>query len=708
MGCSTKKDKFLNRTYHSVSTKYNVLYNGNESLRLGLEELNANFEDNFWEQLPIEPLKIDRLALPGMGADQDSSPEAFENAEEKAVKAVQKHSMVIVRQERNRQIDDAYLLLGKARYYSKRFVPALEAFNYVILNYPDSDLLHETRIWQGKTLVRLQNEEQAIRNLKDLLKEEDVENEDVESAHTALAMAYVALDNQDQVTANLIEATKTHNNKEQTARNLFILGQLYRTKGLIDSSDIAFQTLIDLKKAPYKYVIRARIEKAKNVTDKLDALAVKEELKRLIKDRDNRPYLNELYYQLGEIEKHSDVNLAQEYFEKSLRTNSNNTLQGELSYEALGNLFFDKAEFLKAGAYYDSVINTTQLGNTKRVRRLKRKRNNLNEVIFYEGIVKRHDSILTVVDMNEEERISFFTNHIEELKIQDEKQKTIQKNSSGSGFLNFGKKENSGTGRWYFYNVQAVGFGEQEFKNTWGNRPLEENWRLSDKTQINIMNNASLAADQNLDILDADRYNLDSYLERVPGDRTEIDSLVVDRNNAYFRLGIIYKEQFKEIELATNKLESLLTFQPEEALVVPAKYHLYKIYAENNPEKATTLRSEIIQKYPESNYAKIILDPNQAILDNEKNSPEKEYAEVFYAYKAEELDLVIDWATEAISKYEGNPIIPKFELLRAYALGKKNGAEAFKDALDFVALNYPNTEEGKRALEIIQTIKTKL
>ena len=33
---------------------------------------------------------------------------------------------------------------------SKRFVPALEAFNHVILNYPTADLIQETKIWQAK------------------------------------------------------------------------------------------------------------------------------------------------------------------------------------------------------------------------------------------------------------------------------------------------------------------------------------------------------------------------------------------------------------------------------------------------------------------------------------------------------------------------------------------------------------------------------
>ena len=88
--------------------------------------------------------------------------------------------------------------------------------------------------------------------------------------------------------------------------------------------------------------------------------------------------------------------------------------------------------------------------------------------------------------MSKEERIDFFTAHIEKLKAQEEQQKVT---NTGSGFFDSGKTnkgEDTKSGKWYFYNVQAVGFGEQEFKRIWGNRPLEDNWRLSDKSQLNL------------------------------------------------------------------------------------------------------------------------------------------------------------------------------------------------------------------------------
>jgi hypothetical protein len=49
---------------------------------------------------------------------------------------------------------------------------------------------------------------------------------------------------------------------------------------------------------------------------------------------------------------------------------------------------------------------------------------------------------------------------------------------------------------------------------------------------------------------------------------------------------LIYKEKFKEYELATAKLEKLLQNNPEEKLVVPTLYNLYKIYQITDAAKA--------------------------------------------------------------------------------------------------------------------------
>ena len=111
-----------------MNTKYNTLYNGDLAFDVGREELNSNYRDDYWEILPVERLEVtDEVKLDS----EDNNPN-FVIAEEKATKAIQKHSMDIKDEERNPQIDEAFLLLGKARYFDQRYIPALESFNYVL------------------------------------------------------------------------------------------------------------------------------------------------------------------------------------------------------------------------------------------------------------------------------------------------------------------------------------------------------------------------------------------------------------------------------------------------------------------------------------------------------------------------------------------------------------------------------------------------
>ena len=147
---------------------------------------------------------------------------------------------------------------------------------------------------------------------------------------------------------------------------------------------------------------------------------------------------------------------------------------------------------------------------------------------------------------------------------------------------------------------------------------------------------------------------------------------------------------------------------PSSALEVQAKYHLYEIYDESKDERAGELKQDIITNFADSKYAKIIQNPELYLQEIDENVVEKYYASVFNEYKMEQFDSVILKSDEAIGKYNGQPIIPKFELLKAYAIGKKEGKDAFLKALDNVAMNYPNTEEGKKAEEVIRIIKAKI
>ena len=706
IGCSVRKDAFLNRGFHSVTAKYNILYNGQLAYDRGLQDLYDSYNDNYRERLPIERMEVSELAIPGVEISGGSSSGMFEKAEEKAVKAVQKHSMNISGKERNKQIDDAFLLLGKSRYYSQRFVPALEAFNYVILNYPKADLLGEAKIWQAKSFIRLQNEEQAQENLQKMLNRSAIlEDHIVEAAHTAIAMAYTEMDSTPKVLYHLKQAILTDFDKEQTARNNYIIGQIYREQNYLDSSNIAFQKVIDMKNVPYRYRIHAEIEKAKNLSENTDTQFLVETLNKLIDERENRPYLDELHYHTGLLHKKlGRIDLAEEHLNASVHANNASQVQKGLAYEELGNIKFDKANYVDAGAYYDSVLRIPQDKNTKRIRRLERKRQNLEEVIYYESVAQFNDSIINLTAMSLEEQATYFQYYVDGLIAQETAEKEQYLNSGFGVVADPNSNQFSGNGKWYFYNTQMVGFGAQEFNQTWGNRPLEDNWRLSDK---NILRgNKPATPEFGIAKIEDDRkYDVKAYIERIPTEQTSIDSIASIRNDAYYRLGLIYKEQFNQNEIAATNFEDLLNFTPEEKFVLPSKFHLYKIYSETNSIKAEKYKNEILSDYPDTKYARLILNPGEILIEEtNENSPENIYKRLYYAYQDEKYDEVINQSDVAIEKYKELFILPKFELLRAYAIGKRDGVEAFQKALEFISLNYSNSEEGKKAAEVLETI----
>ncbi|MDY0780574.1 tetratricopeptide repeat protein [Tenacibaculum sp. IB213877] len=722
LSCSTQKDSVINRNFHALTTKYNVLFNGEQAFEKGLTQIQSNYKDNFWKRLPIEPITFDdrKIAAPKFnnpGADfngketQSANQTPFDRAEEKAVKAIQKHSMNINGYEKNRQIDDAYLLLGKSRYYTQRFIPAVEAFNYIIANYPNANLNYETRVWRAKANIRLGGEKSAIQSMKLLLKVVD-EKEEIpkaiqEQAHTAMAMAYTETDTIQKVIEHLTKATKTFINKEQSARNQFILGQIYSELNHKDSARMVFKDLTENSKAPNKYRVHATIELAKNsAKDSTDVVLI-DRLRKLVKNIDNRKYYDELYYQLGTLyQERGNTEKALEYYKKSLEAGKENNYQKTYTYEGIGNLYFNKQNYLLAGTYYDSVLQlaSKEFENEKRIRRIRRKNKGLTSLRKYEDVVKTNDSILQLVAMSADERTAFFENYIERIKKEDEerRQQLLNSQNFGSQFGGGAGFGSSNKGKWYFYNSQSKAFGVAEFERVWGNRPLEDNWRNSEKTAINQNNLAVNQQEEN-----KSRYELSTYLNTIPTDSEEINSLKKDRNDALYQLGLIYKEKFTNNQQAIHNLERLLAVNQNQELNLPIHYHLYQLYTNvNETSKAEKAKNYIVTNYPNSQFAQIITNPTKKLeINEEEDVVGKKYKQVYYLYKEEKYEEVVNQIDSFSQTIENSELIPKFALLKALAIGKYKTKEEYKKALEFVAFSYANRIEGKKAQEIINILK---
>ncbi|MBU2526522.1 MAG: hypothetical protein KKC03_07975 [Bacteroidetes bacterium] len=706
--CSTKKDKFINRNFHALSTKYNVLYNGNLAFEEGRDALINSYEDNFWEILPIERLAVEEedIVFPGRRAKDKN----FEIAEEKATKAIQKHSMNISGLERNPQMDEAFLLLGKARYFDQRFIPALEAFNYVLYKYPNSDKINTAKIWREKVNIRLENEQIAIKNLDRLLKTEPLGREEYADLHAFMAQAYINEKKNDTAIAYLKEAAFTTKNQTNKARYLFILGQLYESLNTIDSSDMAFREILQMKrKAPRMYWAHAQIKMAEhfaytdgNEQEELEALM------KLAENRESRPYLDKIYYQIGEFHnRRNDIALAETFYNKALREQTPDKELKARTYQTLGDIYFDKTEYYAAGQYYDSTLvnmNETTLAHF----RLKRKRDNLQDVIAYENTAAKNDSILNLVGLSVADRESIFQTVIDTLKarvLAAQKEAAEQEALAldRESFLGLdGQNQKPSLGAFQFYDPSVMGAQRIEFRRKWGNRNLSDNWRWQDRSSALPQTSSAVVAENPDEQFKDSIYQLAYYLNRIPKDPAVIDSLSRQRNDAYYQLGLIYKERFKAYTVAIEKLEILLTNQPEEKLILPAKYNLYQLYALTDSPKALAVKTDILTNHANSRFAQLLQNP-EADLAEDTESPEAVYNRIYELYRNQQFADAEKLLDAAVLTFNGDEIVPKLALLKARSLARLDGFEAYRKSMEELSVDYANSAEGKLAAELLNS-----
>ena len=697
-GCSRKKDKFLNKGFHSMTTKYNYLYNGNNLLNQGKAEINENVFDNYWEILPIEKTQITEDKI-NLKLKKEQSASLFVQSEKKAVLAIQKHAMNIAGKEKNPQMDEAYFLLGESRYYDQRFIPSLEAFNYILFKYPTSELVNKAKIWREKINAKQNYNQLAIENLKEIESRGRLSNEEIVELNAVLAQAYLNSKKIDSAVIRLETASEKTQDLNSKSRYLFILGQLYKNLDKLDSSTMVYNRVIKLhRKIPREYYVYSFVEKSKNFLDKSLAMS---ELIELETDIENSAYLNIIFHQIANL--YLEINndsLAIKYYNKSLRNPAKDNLVNLKNYNTLGDYFFDKNEYLISAAYYDSTL--AQINNNKKLfRKITKRRESLDEVIYYELSVKTNDSIIRLVKMSEEERVAYFKDYIEEQKKKLNEEKEIVNSKNENSFVSAKNNNISNENAlFYFYNPTVLAYGKNEFKKLWGDKQLTDNWR-NGKTTTAIKPLMSIGKENSKT---NKTQNLEGYLKSIPSSSSSIDSIYKQLDYSYFQLASIYSAKFLEYGLSNNKIRNIDFNRNKLEFVLSAKYLNYKnCLILGQLDEADSIKSDIILNFPGSKYAEILNNP-EAYASSDIDNISELYGALFQDFKNQDYVKVIIGLEKLISTFETHPLAPKMQLLKASAIARIEGFENYKKALEFIAKNYPNSIEGEEAEILLEEV----
>ncbi len=715
-GCSTKKNTFFSRNYHGVTTKYNGYFNARLRVQEGAAQLAKSHED-----------KYDRILKVFRFADPQKAKAVYPDMDEAIKKAslvIERHSMEIKGREYNAWIDDSYLLVGQAYFYKHDFFSALEAFQYVASNYKYNAIRFDALVWEMKADLELGRYYDA-QNIYDFVSN----NKDFPSRlrselyATAASMA-LQVSNYPQAIEYLGKAVASEKKRDKRTRYTYILAQLYQHEGDYPRAFALYERVIKLN-PPYEMAFSAKINRARSFDPEgKNSKEIRDQLTKMLRDDKNAEYLDQIYYALaGLSQKESNEPEAIDFLNKSVAASTSNTNQKALSYLELAKIYFGKPEYRKAQIYYDSTVtflskehpDYTVILNT---------RNSLNSVVENLNTIELQDSLQVLAalpaaerekaidDIVKREQEEFKKKQEEALAAKAQEQLTQQLLNDPNNKPGGIQPPGVGTG-WYFYNTAAVSFGYTEFLKKWGNRKLEDHWRRSNKASIIVNEEGEGAEGDSLSATaggdDAGFINNKArYLRALPVSVAKKEASDAKIMLAMYSLGTIYREQLLDYQESIMWFELLMKRYPENENKVAALFQLYRAYlALGNDAKANEYKNIILTKYPDSEYANIILNPETAGDKSKKFAKLNEYYEQTYnAYKDRQFAEVIARKDASDSLFPHNHLSAKFDFLKALAVGKTQDMNSFETQLQGIIINYPTDSVKVKAQELIDYLQT--
>lgn len=700
--CSTRKSTFFTRSYHNTTTKYNWYFNGNESFKAGVKKLEKSKKDDFNQILPI-------FILPNQNEVQSISS-SMDRAIKKCASAIAKHSIYIKGKEHNKTIDDTYLLIGNAYLYKRDYIKAIEAYNFTAKQFEGLYTAYQANINLAKAYVLNKDFASAELVFDQLIGDENFPMKLNKDLSLAYADYYLQKGELVLCIEELKSALSDVSKKKEKVRYSYILAQLYFELENYSEASNYFKSVIK-KGASYDFEFNAKINLARSYdVSKGNNQEIEAELKKMIKDKKNKEYLDVIYFGLAELEiRQNQKENAIDLYALSVSKSVNNDAQKALSSLILGELYYDDQLYRPAQSYYDTAVAymNTESPNFKSVQK---RQNTLSFLVENLDVISTQDSLQKIAAMSESQRNRFIDAIIADLKEKERLEKRqAQADKNESAFLNGNQNNRSNIrsnqsrgGIWYFYNPTTLSFGFSEFGRKWGKRKLEDNWRRSNKKTFGI---DELDVEENLEE-EFDPTSRDSYIAQLPLSVEQIKKSNQKIVEAYYAAAIIYKEDLEDSNLSLQTFEELNKRFPKNDNQVKVLYFLYRLNLELEKEQeAEKHKQTLLQLFPQSDYAKIISDSTYLDrLQKAKPTIDILYEQAYTKYLSGQYQAAINDCESANKNHKGNLLSPRFDLLHALASGKSQGKNKMIALLQKVVEIHAEHEVAISAQEILDQL----
>lgn len=701
------------RTFHNLGAHYNGYYNAGLKIEEATDRLAASHTDHY-----------DRILSVFQYADATKAKAIYpqlEDAMKRTKTVIERHTIIDKRGNEKpnseKWIDDNHLLYGKAQFFKHDYFEAIETFKYVESTYRNDPGHHLGSLWLAKTSLELTQLSEAEEKLDYIRNQNDFPKKSKWELEAVSADFYLQTKNYDAAIIHLTRAAALVKKRDTKIRWLFILGQLHQQKGDFKQAFDLFTKVIKMN-PKYEVGFNARLNRARS-TDGTSGNneTVRKELQKMESDPKNKEYLDQIYYALAGLAKNEGKETEQiELLNKSVRASTANVNQKALSYLELGKIHFQKKEYRQAQVYYDST--TSSLTNDyPDYTEILNRRNSLTKLVKNLRVIENEDSLQSLALLTPAERQQLIDETIrkeeEAKKQQKEEQQAnqiFQQQTNPKEANTFNRATGSS---WYFYNPQAISFGLNDFVKKFGERKLEDNWRRSNKQaggnteeNVDLEKIDDVSKEDTLGKVASADKRRQNMLKSVPVEKEALDKSTNKIIEAYYNIGLIYREQLNDQIASADAFETLLKRFPTCKYMMQCYYQLYRLYATiGNSQRSEYYKNIILTQYGQSEYAEIIRNPNYAIEKaNKKSDLELFYEETYRKYLNGEYQAVIQRKSEADIQFPRSILAPQFELLKALAIGKTQPLPVFEASLLDVIRNNSEHPVKDRAQEILDAI----
>jgi tetratricopeptide (TPR) repeat protein len=690
-GCSLEKESKFNKAMQNLTAHYNILYNANDLLRQKQENYQEGYIDAYDELLSVY---------------QDTV--AHSSSADKELDAViTKANNIISIKEQSHYIGDAYLVLGKANHLYGNYFNSVEFFRYVTMSFPkNKDLVQEARVWQVRSLLYLNQIPQARVVLDSAINNINPKKSITGDVY-ATALQY-DMNTRDYPHAEEMakEAIKFAGTKHQRLRWTFILAQLQELNKEPKEADLNYIKVVK-SNASFEMAFNADLNRIR-LEDKLNNRNVSrmDRLRHLLRDDKNADFIDQIYYQIALLYlADNDIDNAVKNLQLSVRKSTKNQNQKGLSYLRLADINFKiKADYVKAKKYYDSTLMNLSPGSPNYAL-IQKKSNNLQILADRLSIIAYEDTLQSLAKLDDKAR----TTRIDEMVNRHTLQMQAALTAAGPDPFNNaysnanGQSGNaSNAGSFYFYNSGAISQGYTDFKRFWGNRKLEDNWRRSKRASGDITANTSNSTQstdpgatpgqiqKSSDEISEGTYR-QSLLANIPTTPLKLEQSNQRMYNAYTDIANFYRDILEDKKESIETFETILGKFPNDPNKPAIYYNLYRLYTDIDKTKSDYYKDLLLKGYPESIYAKVILDPDYSRrLDDKDAEYNALYNQVYDLYAHRKYKDVITKADSLLKVYPTNKFSAQLMYLSAIANGHQEKLDPFRNELLTITTKYPD------------------